>query len=123
MKVIEINTSGNVSEFEVTDDIGEQIRNRLDGWIEVVKPERLDSEYIMIADEEGLLKELRINLFGSYLYETEKHGFPIAGNIYIATVGYTDDGEFDIMGLSDDAVQKFYGKYREIIDKFKIINN
>ena len=36
----------------------------------------------MLIDEEGRLKEdMKPNLIGSYLYETEKHGNPIMGNI------------------------------------------
>ena len=35
----------------------------------------------MLIDEEGRLKPNRANLIGSYLYEYDKHGCPILGNI------------------------------------------
>lgn len=38
----------------------------------------------MLVNEEGLLnKEIIINPIGSYLYESDKHGYPIAGNIHL----------------------------------------
>lgn len=55
----------------------------------------------MLVDEEGLLKdEPIINPIGSYLYETDKHGCPIVGNILF--VGEQISGD-DILycGLSD----------------------
>ena len=52
-------------------------------WIEIVRPRRLKRGFVMIVDEEGLLKPNRLNCHGSYLYETDKHGQPIVGDVLI----------------------------------------
>ena len=58
----------------------------------------------MIVDEEGRLKDRQIlNLVGSVLYGTPEHGQPIVGDIVIMKDGY-DNGEPDIVGLSDEDV-------------------
>ena len=47
----------------------------------------------MLVDEEFLFKdELQFNPIGCYLYETDKHGSPIMGNILFVGDTYTDDG-------------------------------
>ena len=58
----------------------------------------------MIVNEEGLLKRLPINVVGSHLYETDKHGYPIVGNIVIMKEGLRN-GEPDIIGLEDDDIE------------------
>lgn len=50
----------------------------------------------MLVDEEGGLKENVPNLIGSYLYRTDRHGYPIMGNILF--VG--KDG-FGFCGIED----------------------
>lgn len=46
----------------------------------------------MLVDEEFLLKnELQLNPIGCYLYETDKHGSPIMGNILFVGDTYTGD--------------------------------
>ena len=52
-------------------------------WIERVAAKRLPKGLIMAVDEEGLLKDNELNAVGSYLYETDKHGQPIAGDVMI----------------------------------------
>lgn len=73
------------------------------GWIEVVHPKRLPSPYCMVVNEEGLLLSLPLNLTGSILYETTKHGCPIVGTIVLLKDGIID-GEPDIVGLDDEDI-------------------
>lgn len=55
----------------------------------------------MLIDEEGRLKEGMIpNLIGSYLYETEKHGNPIMGNILFVGEEWSGDG-IDFCGIEE----------------------
>lgn len=55
----------------------------------------------MLIDEEGLLKEESIpNLIGSYLYETDRHGCPIVGNILFVGEEWTGDG-IDFCGIEE----------------------
>jgi len=61
--------------------------------LEVVRPNGLPEGYVMIVDEEGLLKgQPKLNVYGSYLYEMHKHGHPIVGNAVIVSEELTDDG-------------------------------
>nr|DAH43289.1 MAG TPA: protein of unknown function DUF3846 [Caudoviricetes sp.] len=73
------------------------------GWIEVVHPKCLPSPYCMVVNEEGLLLSLPLNLTGSILYETTKHGCPIVGTIVLLKDGIID-GEPDIVGLDDEDI-------------------
>lgn len=67
----------------------------------------------MLVDEEGLLKEEPvINPIGSYLYETDKHGYPIVGNILF--VGEQKVGDIILYcGLSD----KNFTRLKDCLDK------
>lgn len=55
----------------------------------------------MLIDEEGRLKPNRINLIGSYLYETDKHGQPIVGNILFIGEKMGNSG-IDFCGISEE---------------------
>lgn len=78
-------------------------------YIENVYPRGLNHPYMMIIDEEGLLKEKPVcNFYASWLYENHKHGNPIVGNALIMKMIGTDDGP-DVGGLEKEeaeAVQK-----------------
>ncbi len=54
----------------------------------------------MLIDEEGFLKENTPNLIGSYLYETDKHGHPIMGNILFVGEKWNNGG-IDFCGIAD----------------------
>ena len=68
------------------------------GTIELVRPRGLARPFVMIVNDEGLLLDLPLNRLGSILYETQKHGSPIVGNVVIMKEGWTCDG-MDILGL------------------------
>ena len=55
----------------------------------------------MLIDEEGLLKDVVIpNLIGSYLYESDRHGNPIVGNVLFVGEVWTSDG-IDFCGIEE----------------------
>lgn len=58
----------------------------------------------MLMDEDAFLKENSINHVGSFLYETDKHGHPIMGNILFVGEKWTDEG-IDFCGI-DESVLK-----------------
>jgi hypothetical protein len=78
----------------------------VDGYIEIVHPRRLEFPYCMIVNEEGLLRGLPLNPYGSYLYGIEAHGNPIVGDIVILKEGFVN-GEPDLVGLSDEECSTF----------------
>lgn len=73
--------------------------------IEIVHPRRLSAPYLMVVDDEGLLKEAPLNYIASYLYETDKHGQPIVGTALIMKETMTNDGP-DLCSLTDVDVAK-----------------
>lgn len=52
-------------------------------WVELVRPVGLPG-YLMLVNENGLLKNLAPNVAGSLFYGTQFHGSPIVGDIVIA---------------------------------------
>lgn len=61
--------------------------------IEIVRPDILKEPYVMVVDEEGLLKEEpRLNCIASFLYGTQNHGQPIVGKALIMKEVATADG-------------------------------
>jgi hypothetical protein len=104
MKAIIVSTDNEIKKIEVEQN-GEPlyglIKGAVGGWFENVHPRRLPDKYIMIVNEEGLIIGLSENAIGSYLYETDKHGSPIVGNIIFLKNGMFC-GEPDVVGLSDE---------------------
>ncbi len=103
MKGIVISTENQLTVRDFSAPLYKTIGEAVDGWIEIVRPGGLKSPYVMVVNEEGLIKELPINIAGSILYGTPAHGSPIVGNIVIMKEGWTDEGK-DLLGLSDEEV-------------------
>lgn len=70
----------------------------------------------MLIDEEGLYHELEVNVVGSFLYETDGHGFPIVGNILIIGEFLCGDG-IDFCGISEEQYNLLYPKLEELTKK------
>lgn len=101
MLALKITTTGEISRVELTTTpFFEAVKKEIGGYMEIVKPMRLKEPYVMIVDEEGLLKQLPLKKTGSYLYKTDEHGQPIVGDILIMKFGYTEEGP-DVMGLDE----------------------
>ena len=81
----------------VGDDTLRGMQEFVGGYIEIVRPAYLRRPYVMIVNEEGLLKGLPINNTGSLLY-----GAPIVGDVLILKEGFNDDGEPDLLSLDMD---------------------
>ena len=103
MKGIVVSTENQLTVRDFGAPLYKTIGEAVDRWIEIVRPGGLKSPYVMVVNEEGLIKELPINIAGSILYGTPAHGSPIVGNIVIMKEGWTDEGK-DLLGLSDEEV-------------------
>lgn len=101
MKGIVITTKDEMRVQEFSEPVYRSIGDAVGGWIEVVHPKRLEHPYCMVVNEEGVLRKLPINSFGSFLYGTDTHGWPIAGDAVLMKEGYNSDGERDILGLDE----------------------
>ena len=78
-------------------------------WIEVVKAKKLRHPYILIVDEEGLLKQNPIvNVVATCLYNSNniKQGFisPISGDVLVAKMVPDGEGAYDISSLDKSDV-------------------
>ena len=117
MKIIKVSTDLKIEECDFLEmNYQEQLKivNKLIGNdcsdYEIVYPVRLYTELgmsnnpdiepnksvCMLVDEEGVSKGIDINMVGSYLYRTDLHGYPIAGNV-LQISALQDDIEKELM--------------------------
>ena len=82
--------------------------------IEIVHPKGLDRPYLLVIDEEGLLKDKpAVNFIGSYLYKTQEHGNPIVGEVLIMQDIDTNSGP-DIGFLTEDQAWYIAGQMMKL---------
>ena len=115
---IKITTDCEVKKIDVSEPLHISIREELGGHLEIVRPRRLKQPLCMIVDEEGLLKKLPVNLMGSYLYETDKHGHPVVGDIIIMKEQMTIDG-IELIGLSAQDISDFMQEHKDALYHFE----
>lgn len=72
----------------------------------------------MLIDEDGLIKENEPNLIGSYLYETDRHGHPIMGNILFVGEEWNCDG-IDICGIENSVFENLELQLSHMVDVMK----
>ena len=100
---LKISTSG-LMEFRTLDDrdLNDQIHDELGGaFYEIVHPRSLSHKFLMLCDDERVLKDLPVNHVASELYGTRIHGCPICGDVLIMREYIDEEGERDICGLND----------------------
>ena len=82
------------------------MQEQIGGWIEVVHPVGLERPYVMIVDEEGLIKDdPKINPIASVLYGFLEHGQPIAGTVLILREEPGWDG-YELNGMTDQEADR-----------------
>lgn len=118
MQAIKINTELEIEVIEVYEPLHISIRQNLGGYLEVVKPKKLNSSLCMIVDEEGLIKGLPFNPWGCWLYGTEEHMQPIAGDIIIMAEMDSIDG-IVLKGLTDEQMVEIIEQANKFIKSFK----
>ncbi len=79
----------------------------------------------MLVDEEFLCRDNKpeINMIGSYLYESDKHGSPILGNILFVGLAYGKDGGIDFTGIEEEIFKKLYEQLLTISINLKVFQN
>lgn len=139
MKIIKVSTDLEISIHEFPEGeysqqnkvLSELIGNHCDIY-EHVMPNRLYSELhmksdvtkipgqcvSMLVDEEGTFKDNEPNLIGSYLYETDRHGLPIMGNVLFVGKKWGEDG-IDFCGIEDSTFERLYTQISDMISAFK----
>lgn len=74
----------------------------------------------MLIDENGLLDGLPENPLGSWLYETDKHGYPIVGNILIIGEKMTEDG-IEFCGIVPEKLEELKTQIEAVFEIMKEI--
>lgn len=97
MTVLKVTTDDRIIPLEISGSL-DSICKEIGGY-ERVRPRGLPAEYCMLVDDMGLLKVKPINVVSSVLYETLKHGQPIAGDILL--VRYEQYNGFEGLSPSD----------------------
>lgn len=110
--MIYISTTGffTVKKIDWSKDLNKQLHDQLHGFYEIVHPQWLPRPYLMLCDDEGMLKRLDINPVASVLY-----GYHIAGPILILKEEWDPEGSPDITGLTKDDVSAVISQIREAI--------
>lgn len=101
MKGIVITTGNEISVKDFGEPLYKTVGAAVGGLIEIVRPRGLKRPFCMIVNDEGLIRNLPINPIGSLLYQSHKHGQPIAGDIVIMK-----ENECDITGLEDAEISQ-----------------
>lgn len=105
MKGIVVTTKNEMRVQEFSKPTYKSLEDAVGGYFEIVCPVRLKRPYCMIVNEEGVLLNLPINSFGSFLYGMDYHGNPILGDIVLLKEGIDSDGELDILGLDEQDIK------------------
>lgn len=134
MQIIKISASGDISLHEFSDDIG-TLRALIGpecNTAEHVRPKRLytvlgggaectwnqGEAVAMLVDEEGYYHDLPVNFIASWLYETDKHGYPILGDVLI--IGeYLDSDGIAFSGLCNTQIQLLLPQLMNLSDQIK----
>lgn len=122
-KVIKITPQLEVVELECPEPLSYHFfQEQIGGMIERVRPKRLYSllkkaglpdNYCILVDEEGLLKNLDLNDIGCFLYETDKHGYPIVGPLLIVKETYED-----FVAMNEEEYESILAIIKKLRDAF-----
>lgn len=113
MKTIKITTDNKLSIIDVDFDDYRDIQKAVGcEHFETVKTQRLFDFFggpvLFCVDEEGLLKDLPINLVGSAFYGMSLHGNPIVGDIVFGIPVYdTIEAPKDVEGMKQRLLETF----------------
>ena len=86
-------------------DMLRYLQQSVRGYIEVVYPQNLPKPFLMLVNEEGLLRNMDLNPAACWLYGSQDHGQPIVGPAVICKQIWTDDGP-DIGLLTKEDVEE-----------------
>lgn len=87
-RTIKVTTDNLIQEIEINFSDYRSLKEAIGGYFETVHTQKMHDYFkgsmMLLVDEEGHLKNLPSNRLGSFFYDTEQHGWPIAGDIIFA---------------------------------------
>ena len=110
MKGIVITTKDEIYTADFLQPYYETIGKVVDGWIDIVHPMLLKNNFVMVVNDDGLIKELPRNRLGSFLYGTPMTD-PIVGNIVICKEGYTENG-LDLIDAEEHELEELFNAFK-----------
>ena len=113
MIAIYIKATDEISYAIIGEDTLHGMQQLVGGHIEIVRPINLPRPYVMIVNEEGLLRDLPINNTGALLYQGV-----IVGNVLILKEGLNEDGEPDLRSLDDGEAHELLD---ELVERFPFL--
>lgn len=117
MLVVHVPTNGDPRKVEIPDDNTLQgLHDLVGGFIEIVRPRLLPSDWVFVVDDEGKLKDYPVNVLGTILYDSPWD--TINGDLVLVREGMVEDEEGymvpDLIGLTeaeaDDCINRFIPK-------------
>ncbi len=105
MTGIVITTQNEISIRDFEEPRYKSIGEVVGGSIEIVRPHGLTKPYVMVVNDEGLLRKLPFNDTGCIMYGTAAHGHPIVGDIVVMKEGFTSEG-VDFVNFRDGEAEK-----------------
>lgn len=112
MKTIKVTTDNKVSFVDVNFDDYKDIQRVIGGSFESVHTTRIARFFgegvILLVDEDGLSKDLPVNLLGCFFYGAMFHRHPIVGDLILAkVVGEGQTAPDDVEALMDRLLKTF----------------
>lgn len=109
MKTVKVTPDNIISVIDVNFDDFRDLQKAVGGRFEIVSTKTLFETFkmpmIMLVDEDGRMKQKEVNRLESYFYDTDRHGWPILGDVVFAIAA----GE-DIEAPSDAEALKIFLK-------------
>lgn len=118
MKTVKVTTDNIVSVIDIDFDNYREIQKAIGGHFETVHTLQMekyfgDPSIIMLVDEEGLLKSLPMNSFGSLMYGVLDHGHTIVGDLILVKIVGEDITAPDDAELIKDKILRDFPVMKE----------
>ena len=112
--VLKLDTNGDVTKVGFPEEHDFRWYSKQIGceWIEIVRPRGY--QYVLVIDEEGKLKENKVNPIASVMYGILEHGEPIVGTALLMKEDFID-GELDLVGLSEEESDLVMSRIKEFV--------
>lgn len=117
MLVVHVPTNGKPHKVNIPDDDTlHGLHDLVGGFIEIVRPQLLPRDWVMVVDDEGKLKDYPVNVLGTILYNSPWD--TINGDLVLVREDMVPDEEGfmvpDLVGLTDeqadDCISRFIPK-------------
>lgn len=115
MKTIKITADNKISIIDVDFDNYKAIQKVIGGYIEMVKTQKMFDYFgrpvLMLVDEDGYEKQLSGNAVASFMYDFEKYGLPVLGDIIFAQPAGEYGEDMEGIGEPEETMQMLMQRF------------